>query len=69
MSEPVIRVVGLGKTYPTAAGEFPALQGVNLSIGAGEYLAIDEMQFPGKNRLRIAELLRGKSFRPGERFS
>ena len=40
MSGPVIRVVGLGKSYPTAAGEFPALLGVNLSIGAGEYLAI-----------------------------
>lgn len=49
MSEPVIRVVGLGKTYPTAAGEFPALQGVNLTIGAGEYLAIMGPSGSGKS--------------------
>lgn len=49
MSEPVIRVVGLGKTYPTAAGEFPALHGVNLSIGAGEYLAIMGPSGSGKS--------------------
>lgn len=49
MSEPVIRVVGLGKTYPTAAGEFPALHGVNLLIGAGEYLAIMGPSGSGKS--------------------
>ncbi len=28
----VIRVVGLGKSYITAAGPFPALKGVDVSI-------------------------------------
>ena len=32
MPEPVIRVVGLGKSYETAAGLFPALRGVDLEI-------------------------------------
>ena len=40
MTEPVIRVVSLGKSYQTAAGLFPALRGVNLAIHPGEYLAI-----------------------------
>ena len=37
---PVIRVAGLSKSYETAAGLFPALRGIDLSIDAGEYLAI-----------------------------
>ncbi len=49
MSEPVIRVVDLAKAYTTAAGEFPALKGVNLEIHPGEYLAIMGPSGSGKS--------------------
>ena len=39
-----------------------------VACGQGEYIALDEMQFPGKNRLLIAQLLRGRSFKVGETF-
>lgn len=48
-NEPVIRVVGLGKSYATAAGLFPALRGVDLSIVPGEYLAIMGPSGSGKS--------------------
>ena len=40
MDAAVIRVVGLGKSYATAAGEFPALKTVELRIDTGEFVAI-----------------------------
>lgn len=49
MTGPVIRVVGLGKSYVTAAGLFPALKGVGLAIDAGEYLAIMGPSGSGKS--------------------
>lgn len=49
MSEAVIRVQGLGKSYATAAGLFPALRGVDLTIEAGEYLAIMGPSGSGKS--------------------
>ena len=49
MAEPVIRVVGLGKSYETAAGLFPALKGVNLEIRPGEFIAIMGPSGSGKS--------------------
>lgn len=49
MAEPVIRVVGLGKSYETAAGLFPALKGVDLEIRPGEFIAIMGPSGSGKS--------------------
>ncbi len=46
---PVIRVVGLGKSYETAAGLFPALKGVDLEIRSGEFIAIMGPSGSGKS--------------------
>ena len=48
-AEDVIRTVGLGKTYLTAAGPFPALKGVDLTIRRGEYVAIMGPSGSGKS--------------------
>ena len=49
MSEAVIRVAGLGKSYVTAAGLFPALKGVDLTIKRGEFVAIMGPSGSGKS--------------------
>ncbi len=45
----MIRVAGLSKSYETAAGLFPALRGVDLSVSAGEYIAIMGPSGSGKS--------------------
>jgi putative ABC transport system ATP-binding protein len=49
MAQPVIRVVGLSKSYETAAGLFPALRGVDLTVEPGEYIAIMGPSGSGKS--------------------
>ena len=45
----VIRVAGLGKSYETAAGLFPALKGVDLEIQSAEFIAIMGPSGSGKS--------------------
>ncbi|MEO8331458.1 MAG: ABC transporter ATP-binding protein [Gallionella sp.] len=49
MSDPVIRIEGLFKSYQTSAGLFPALKEVNLNIAAGEFVAIMGPSGSGKS--------------------
>jgi putative ABC transport system ATP-binding protein len=49
MTTPVIQIENLHKSYPTAAGPFPALIGVNLSVVNGEFIAIMGQSGSGKS--------------------
>jgi putative ABC transport system ATP-binding protein len=49
MNHPVIHITGLSKAYQTSAGLFPALKDVNLSIQAGEFVAIMGHSGSGKS--------------------
>lgn len=49
MSEPLIRIEGLHKSYETSAGLFPALKEVDLGIKSGEFVAIMGPSGSGKS--------------------
>ena len=49
MGEAVIHVAGLGKSYVTEAGLFPALKGVDLVIECGEFVAVMGPSGSGKS--------------------
>ncbi|MBI5494326.1 MAG: ABC transporter ATP-binding protein [Deltaproteobacteria bacterium] len=48
---PLIHLRDVVKTYQTPAGDFPALKGVNLSIGKGEFVAIIGRSGSGKSTM------------------
>lgn len=49
MSDPLIQVEGLYKDYQTAIGPFPVLKDINLSVCAGDYVAIMGPSGSGKS--------------------
>jgi len=49
--EPLIHLRDLVKTYSTAAGEFPALRGVNLDFYEGEFVSVVGRSGSGKSTL------------------
>lgn len=59
------------QNFPSAApGEIVEVNRGELVVAAGnrEFIAIAEMQFPGKARLPIKEVLTGREFERGDRF-
>src|SRR4030066_656807 len=49
--QPLIRLNGLKKSYFSAAGEFPALRGIDLEIKSGEFISIVGKSGSGKTTL------------------
>jgi putative ABC transport system ATP-binding protein len=50
-TQPLIELLDVVKVYSTAAGDFPALKGINMQIGAGEFLGIVGKSGAGKSTL------------------
>jgi putative ABC transport system ATP-binding protein len=49
--EPVIDVRAVTKIYPAPAGDFPALRGVDVQVGTGQFLAVVGRSGSGKTTL------------------
>jgi len=50
-TQPLIEMRDVVKTYATAAGEFDALKGINLQVGAGEFVGVVGKSGAGKSTL------------------
>ena len=48
---PAIQLAGIRKNYITGAGEFEALKGIDLQVGAGEFVAVVGKSGSGKSTL------------------
>jgi putative ABC transport system ATP-binding protein len=51
MDTPLIEIKNVSKTYSTAAGDFPALKNVNLTVNKGEFLGVVGKSGAGKSTL------------------
>lgn len=51
MNIPIIELKNVSKTYSTAAGDFPALRGINLAVHPGEFLGVVGKSGAGKSTL------------------
>jgi ABC-type lipoprotein export system ATPase subunit len=49
--EPLIRISGLSKSFPTAGGCLPVLRDLNLEVAAGEFIAVQGPSGSGKSTL------------------
>ena len=50
-TQPLIELRDVEKVYTTAAGDFPALKGINMQVGAGEFIGIIGKSGAGKSTL------------------
>ncbi|CAN5120573.1 ABC transporter ATP-binding protein [soil metagenome] len=46
-----VEIVGVGRTFPTASGPFDALQGIDLTVGPGEFVSLIGPSGCGKSTL------------------
>lgn len=51
MSDSIVELRNVNKTYSTAAGDFPALKNVNLTVNKGEFLGVVGKSGAGKSTL------------------
>ena len=51
MDTPLIEIKNLSKTYSTAAGDFPALKNINMTVARGEFLGVVGKSGAGKSTL------------------
>ena len=51
MNTSLIEITNLSKTYSTAAGDFPALKNINLTVNKGEFLGVVGKSGAGKSTL------------------